>query len=280
MNIDKSKFNLKQFFLICLLIFITASEVLMDYVHAGFDPSVFKDTSYWVELGLTVLSVIFVALSARAYSREREINANQDVKEVQAKIKGAHEGLVSHDLMTKFEDYVKQRNDEKKLSAYTAYLQRRMMFARINKKKYWAEKLETADRDIHCFKVAGKHIKVGSRWIRYVPIKTSTIFSGVDLNSNDDDDLYGNEGKAISKMVIQKLTMIVAMSFAFSTLFFTNQVIGLGVIVSTLAKLFRIASSAFTGMTDGANFVKYTLQDKMKRRLDFIQKFLEKEKAA
>lgn len=252
----------------------------MDYVNAGFDTKVFKDTSYWVELGLTVLSVIFVALSARAFAREREINVNKDVREVQEKIKGAHEGLVSHDLITKFENYVKQRNDEKKLSAYTAYIQRRMMFSRIDKKKYWAAKLETAERDIHCFKVEGKHIKVGSRRIKFVPIKTSTIFSGVDLNSNDDDDLSGNEGKAISKMLIQKLTMIIAMSFAFSTLFFTNQAIGLGVIVSTLAKLFRIASSAFTGMTDGASFIKYTLQDKMKRRLDFIQKFLEQEKAA
>ena len=275
---NKQKINLKQFFLMCLLIFITAAEVLMDYVNAGFDASVFKETSYWVELGLTILSVVFVALSARAYARERELNVNSDIKEIQGKIRGAHEGLISHDLMTKFEEYVEKRNDEKKLSAYTAYLQRRMMFARQNRKKYWAARIETANIDIHCFKVSGKHIKIGSHWIKYVPVKTSTIFSGVDLSLDDDEDLCGNEGQAISRMVTRQLTMIVAMSFAFSTLFFTNQAIGLGVIVSTLTKLFRIASSAFTGMNNGASFIKYNLQDKMKRRLDFVQKFLEKEK--
>lgn len=46
----KNKFNYRQLFMITVLVFITAADVLIDYVTAGFDPSIFKDASYWITL--------------------------------------------------------------------------------------------------------------------------------------------------------------------------------------------------------------------------------------
>ncbi|MCL2061000.1 MAG: hypothetical protein FWH03_00025 [Firmicutes bacterium] len=43
-------------------------------------------------------------------------------------------------------------------------------------------------------------------------------------------------------------------------------------------KLFRMAASVYTGATDGISFIKNTLLNKMERRTDFIQKFLEAQK--
>ncbi len=43
----KNIFNYRQFIMIAVLLFATAADILMDYVHAGFDPAIFKDPSYW-----------------------------------------------------------------------------------------------------------------------------------------------------------------------------------------------------------------------------------------
>lgn len=48
--------------------------------------------------------------------------------------------------------------------------------------------------------------------------------------------------------------------------------------VNTFTKLFRVAMSIYLGASDGQSFVRGTLLSKMKLRLDFIQKFLEREK--
>lgn len=277
---EKVKFNMRQFFMICVLLFITMADILMDYVNAGFDPSVFKDTAYWVELALSLFSVVFVTLAARDFFRERELEQNVGVKEAQGKTKAVHSELISRDLMTRFESYVDKINAERKLKAYMDYLRCKKFKARKAKKKdYWQGRVETAGADIQFFKTVGRRIKVSAlSWVKYIPVKTSTILANVDTGENDDDDLSGNEGALVGQMLTRKISLIVAMSFAFSTLFFTDSNVGLGIIASTLMKLFRIAASVYTGASDGISFIRHTLQNKMERRLDFIQKFLEKEK--
>ena len=148
-------------------------------------------------------------------------------------------------------------------------------------KEYWQGRIESAQKDIEFFKTIGRSIKVGAlTWVKYIPVKTSTIFARVDEGSNDDDDLSGNEPAQVGKLISRKLFIVISISFAFSTLFFTGGNLGLGLIASTFMKLFRIAASAFAGATDGTHFVKDTLVNKMNRRIDFIQKFLESERGA
>jgi len=271
------KFNARQFFMIAILIFITIAEILMDFVTTGFDASIFRSTAYWIELALTILSVVLVTLSVRDFFRERELSSNADIKEAQGKIKKVHGELISRDLMTRFECYVDNINNERKLKAYLDYLRRKKFKANKAKHKdYWQSRIETATNDIEFFKTIGRSIKVSAfAWVKYIPVKTSTVFARVDEGNNDDDDLSGNEPAQVGKLISRKLFMILAISFAFSTLFFTGGDIGLGLIASTFMKLFRIAASAFTGAMDGTHFVKDTLVNKMNRRIDFVQKFLE-----
>ena len=47
----KNKFNYRQFFMVAVLLFSTVADILIDYVHAGFNPAIFKDPSYWIMLG-------------------------------------------------------------------------------------------------------------------------------------------------------------------------------------------------------------------------------------
>ncbi|MCX4258063.1 MAG: hypothetical protein OSJ54_14210, partial [Oscillospiraceae bacterium] len=119
----KRKFNYRQFFMIAVLLFATAADILIDYVHAGFDPSIFNSPSYWIMLGLTCLSVVLVTLSVRDFFREKELRENTEVVEVQKQIDNAHAELMRHNLTTKFDNYINEINAERKLKAYKAYIQ-------------------------------------------------------------------------------------------------------------------------------------------------------------
>lgn len=277
---NKFKFNGRQFFMICVLLFATAVDVLMDYVQAGFNPAIFQDPSYWIILSLTCLSVILVTLTVRDFFREKELTSNSKVMGIQAKIDSAHAELVKHNLVTRFENYVNGINAERKLKAYKSYLQFKLFKAKGSKKSYWQNLLNSADKDISFLPTAGKHIRLTPvTWVRYNRVSISTIFVRSGKLKNDDDDLESNEGAHVRELLFKKLFPIIAFSITLSTLFFDTGTFALGILIKTFSKFFRIVMCGYAGATDGSEFVKVTLLSKMEHRLDFIQKFLEREKA-
>ena len=276
---DKGKFNYRQFFMVCVLIFITLAEILFDYVKAGFDAGIFRDAAYWVRLATTCLSIILVTLTVRDFFRERELNQNQSLIKVQGGLDTAHSELSKRDLMTKLELYIADINAERKIKAYKAYLQFKMFKAEEKNKAKWQTLLDTAEADVEFLPVVGKRIRLSWReWAKYNKVSVSTIFARSGKAKNDDDDLDSNESTAIGEMLYKKLLPLVALSITFSTLFFDSGTFAVSILINTFMKLFRIALSMYTGAVAGQDFVKVTLLTKMERRLDFIQKFLEKER--
>ncbi len=276
----KNKFNYRQFFMIAVLLFATAADILIDYVHAGFNPAIFKTPSYWIMLGLTCLSVVLVTLSVRDFFREKELRENADVIETQKQIDHAHAELIRHDLTTRFGEYVDEINADRKRKAYRAYIQFKLSKARKEKARAkWQKLLDTADADILFIPTHGNKIKLSRvRSIPYNRVRVATIFSRVERNKSDDENMETNEQSHINELIFKKLFMVVAFSVAFSTLFFEQNAFAVAVLVNTFSKLFRTAMSISLGASDGQAFVRGTLLSKMKLRLDFIQKFLEKEK--
>lgn len=276
----KNKFNYRQFFMIAVLLFATAADILIDYVHAGFNPSIFKDASYWILLGLTCLSVILVTLSVRDFFREKELRENAEVVETQKQIDNAHAELIKRDLTTRFEEYVNEENADRKRKAYRAYIQYKLSKERKDKARAkWQALLDRADTDIEFLPVSGNKIKLSkTRRIKYNRIRIATIFSRAERTTGDDENMETNEQAYISNLVFKKLFMLISFSVAFSTLFFVQNPFAVAVLVSTFSKLFRTAMSISLGASDGQSFVRGVLLSKMKLRLDFIQKFLEREK--
>lgn len=277
----KSKFNYRQLFMIGVLIFITAMDILLDYVTAGFNAAIFKDASYWILLGVTCLSVVFVTLTVRDYYREKEIRENQELVDTQKKIDNAHAELINHNLTTSFEKYVNDMNADRKLKAYTDYLQYTILKTKKKKKReYLQERLEKAEEEIKFMPTRGNYIKISAaKYVKYPRVRIATIFSRVDHIKGDDNDIETHEGKFVGDLLLKKIAMLIAFSIAFSTLFFANGTFSVAILVNTFMKLFRTANSIILGATDGQAFVRGTLLSKMKLRLDFIQKFLEDEKS-
>jgi len=276
----KNKFNYRQFFMVAVLLFSTVADILIDYVHAGFDPAIFKDPSYWIMLALTGLSIILVTLSVRDFFREKELRENAEVVETQKKLDFAHAELISLDLTTSFEEYVNTENAERKLKAYRAYIQFKLSKTSKDKARAkWQKLLDQADADIEFLPVRGNTIKLSrTHHIKYNRIRIATIFSRAERANSDDENMETNEQAHIGNLVFRKLFMLFSFSIAFSTLFFEPNAFAVAILVNTFTKLFRTAMSVYLGASDGQSFVRGTLLSKMKLRLDFIQKFLEKEK--
>lgn len=276
----KNKFNYRKFFMVAVLFFATAADILIDYVQAGFDPSIFKDPSYWITLGLTCLSVILVTLSVRDFFREKELRENAEVVETQLKIDNAHAELIRHNLTTRFGEYIDEINANRKLKAYRSYIQFKLSKARNDKERVkWQSLLDKAESEIEYIPTVGNAIKLSKvHRIKYNRVRVATIFSRVERGKSDDENMETNEQSHINELVFKKLFMVVAFSVAFSTLFFEKNVFAVAMLVNTFSKLFRTAMSVSLGASDGQAFVRGTLLTKMKLRLDFIQKFLEKEK--
>lgn len=276
----KAKFNYRQFFMVAVLLFSTVADILVDYVHAGFDPAIFKDPSYWIMLALTGLSIILVTLSVRDFFREKELRENAEVVETQKKLDFAHAELIRLDLTTSFEDYVNAENAARKLKAYRSYIQLKLSKTRKDKARTrWQKLLDQAEADIEFLPVRGNTIKLSRmHHIKHNRIRIATIFSRAERTNSDDENMETNEQVLIGNLVFRKLFMLFSFSIAFSTLFFEPNAFAVAILVNTFTKLFRIAMSVYLGASDGQSFVRGTLLSKMKLRLDFIQKFLEKEK--
>ena len=276
----KNKFNYRQFIMIAVLLFATAADILMDYVHAGFDPAIFSDPSYWVKLGLTCLSVVLVTLATRDFFQERELKENQEVVETRRQIATAHAEIIKRDLATRFEEYVEEINAERKRKAYRAFLQLKVSKAKKDRDRdRWLKLLDTADADIEFLPTRGNTIKLSRlHHIKFYRVRMATIFSQVEQNSGDDENIETNEQAHISNLIFRKLFTLIAFSLTLSTLIFDQGTFAVAILINTFSKLFRTAMSIALGASDGQSFVRGTLLSKMKLRLDFIQKFIEKEK--
>lgn len=277
----RSKFNYRQLFMIAVLLFATAADILMDYVNAGFNPAIFKDPAYWIKLTLTCFSVILVTLSVRDFFREKELRDNTAINETQRQIDNAHAELIKHNLATRFEDYVNVLNAERKLKAYREYLQFKISKTRKEKRcAVLKKRLDSANADIEFLPVRGNKIALSPFCrVKFNRARIATIFSRVERNRGDDEDMETSEQKHVAELVFKKLFMLITFSIALSTLFFDRGEFAVAVLINTFSKLFRTAMSIYLGASDGQAFVRGTLLSKMKLRLDFIQKFLEREKS-
>lgn len=277
----KRRFNYRQFFMVAVLLFAIAADILIDYVHAGFDPSIFYSPSYWIMLGLTCLSVILVTLSVRDFFREKELRENAEVVETQRQIDNAHAELMRHNLTTKFDEYIAEINAKRKLQAYKAHIQFKLTKAKKEKvRAKWQALLDKADADIECIPTKGNMVMLSPvHRIHFNRVQKATIFSRVERTRTDDENMETNEPAHVSELIFKKLFMVIAFSIALSTLFFEQNQFAVAILINTFSKLFRTAMSVSLGASDGQAFVRGTLLTKMKLRLDFIQKFLEKEKA-
>lgn len=277
---ESKQLNFRQWFMVGILLFMTLADILIDYVNTGFDPAIFTDAAYWVKLGLTCLSIVLITLAVRSLFREKELTQNNHVSRVQDDIDGAHAELMRHNLATSFEDHVNNINEVRKLKAYKDWVQYKLLKAKDKDKAKFEALLENAETDIEYLPCKGNKIRVEFlKTVKYNKIRIATIFSRNKLRSSDDEDIEDNEQAHVNSLIYRKLLMLIAFSITLSTLFFDTGDFAVAVLINTFSKLFRIAMSIYLGASDGQEFVRGTLLSKMKLRLDFIQKFLEKQKS-
>jgi len=278
----KGKFNHRQLIMVFVLSFTILAEIFVDFVSAGFDPSIFTEASYWIQLVIKILSVVLITLTVRDFFREKELSNNLKIKDTQSELDKAHSDLMRHDLTTRFADYVGSLNSKSKLAAYRAYLQYKLSKAKKEKKsKRWQTLLDKCEQDILFLPTKGDKVYLSFwRRIKFNQVKVSTIFSRTGRKYTSDEDLETGESAHVGRLLTQKVTLLIAFSVTFSSLIFSPCTFTLAIFISVFFRLARTAFSIWMGAGDGIEFVRGTLLNKMRLRLDFVQKFLESEKAA
>lgn len=128
------------------------------------------------------------------------------------------------------------------------------------------ERFDNAEKDISFLKV------------KYNKIRISTIFSKTILKNNEDDNLDDGEEKEVGRLLVNKVLCILAFGVLGSSMAFGVKTFATAFLITTCIKLFQTAYAVLVGGTDGQNFARGTMLSKMKLRLDFVQKFLEKQK--
>jgi hypothetical protein len=274
---DLKSVGVRQWIFGFLIAFLVAAEVLLDYVRVGFDPTIFTDPVYWIDLGIAVLSVILLAIWARDFARDKESASNAALADYARKIDAAHQELVNRDLIGAFNEYVDGINAANKLKAYVAWVNYRIIKAKKEKKrKKYEALLATAEADILALPCKKGKIKVGRlKRVRYMLVRADIIFSTVK-DGGDDDPL--NADLDTAGFISRRVFPLVGFALVFGSLFLDDITFDMAYLVKTFFKLFRIIAAIYAGLSEGADFVKNRLTAKTRNRLDFIQRFAETQK--
>lgn len=238
--------------------------VLMDYMDPEFDFSIFLDPSYWVNVAVINAAVVLLMLTVRSYCKNKEMTVNADVVALSGQIDKMFSALSERKLHTELEAYVAGINYRRKLKAYTDRLKRRLYRTKNERRKVkFTKLLETAETDV-------KYLRV-----RYHKVSSSELFSKLELKRENDEILSFQEAKAVGNLILHKALGIVAFGLVGASMIPNYKEVTVYVVFNTVFKLLQIGMSLYVGASDGIDFVRSTVLDKLKLRLKFVQQFLE-----
>ena len=262
----KDSFTLRQVAMIAVVVFGMGLYILFDYISLGFDASIFADPAYWIQLVIGQSAVTIMMLTMYNFTSDKEQMNNKEVLALRQDIYKAHCLLVKNGLSDKFDDYVYEKNIERKKKAYTAIMERKMYRAKSDKRraKYQSE-LERGLEIIESLKV------------RYKKIRISDIFSRAVSPVGADEDLSDGKAETTARMLFNKILGIIFFGVLLTTIApNVKDDLLLATVLSSFIKLFQGAYAVYSGGSAGVAYVRGRLLTSLDNRASFIQKFIDK----
>ena len=263
----KDSFSLRQFTMIIVVLFGAAANILSDYLTPGFDPSIFYSPAYWINLCISQAAVIVIMFCVYGFTAEREESANTEVKKLRATIYKAHCDLSELGLSDGFDKYVAEQNLERKKRAYKKKMERKIFRARTDKRRNRLK--DKMSRGLEM---------IESIRVRYNRIRIATIFSRASLPLTEDGDIEDGRIKTTRRMLINKVTSIIAFGVLLSMITLDPKTFAWGLIIKTFIKVFQAAYAMYVGGSEGVNYVRGPLLTALDNRTQFVQKFIDSNK--
>lgn len=260
----KDSFSLRQFVMVALVAFCTAANIIMDYMEPGFDPSIFRNPAYWINLVAQQTAVIMIMLCVYSFMTDRETQSNGEISALYRQLSAAHGKLSEYALTQKFDDYVYVKNFERKKRAYRVKAERRIFKARSDERRKRLEK----KRDDGLARI--EYIRV-----RYDKIRIVEIFSDASIANPNDESMSDPTARTAARMLLKKVVSIVMFGVLLASITFDPVGFGWGMLIKTFIKLFQAAFAVYVGGSEGVRFARGDLLAVLQNRAKFVQQFIE-----
>lgn len=262
----KDSFTLRQIAMVAVVVFGMALYILFDYISLGFDASIFTDPAYWIQLVIGQSSVTIMMLTMYNFTSDKEQMNNPEVLRLRQDIYKAHCMLIKYGLSDKFDDYVYEKNLERKRKAYQAIMDRKMYKTKSDKlRARYKSELERGLEIIDSLKV------------KYKKIRISDIFSRSVSPVGSDEDLSDGKAETTARMLFNKILGIIFFGVLLTTIApNVKDDLLLATVLSSCIKLFQGAYAVYSGGSAGVAYVRGRLLTSLDNRASFIQKFIDK----
>jgi hypothetical protein len=220
-------------------------------------------------------------------------------KELRTAVTSAYFTLKNASLVGRFKSFIEEDNRARKLAAYELQLNRKSeklqdkIKAKENKinAKRLASGLDPIDAPCtkrleelryelkdnkERLKKAGEVIDCYKR-LRYQKVSYAILFGEEESKVCDECDFSFHETRH-NLFILSKKAFIVLLISAFSMLQFTNIIVNFSpyTIFRVSYSLFSLALSVYLGVADGTKFVSGQMCDVLRRRINYVQGFIEK----
>lgn len=286
------RFNAKQISCTIFVTLMIVYNVLENFISSGFDISKFRSLSFWATLVISNFCIIAIMLASRSVRRDDLLNNNADILGWKDNIARMHKTINENALLSALDDRIARDNFERKKRAYRCKILRKIDFWGETKVKGDKQKTRPIDKrrqklqerlaalDCTQYGVKGDfdldHIKV-----KYEPIHRSTLFSIQSIPHNDDDQLENREAEYIGRtLILKKLIAVIAFGVLFRGIIPPefNDVNIVHAVISAIIKVAQSVWAIYLGVSDGTYFVNTVIVDRLKKRYDYLQNFLDQTK--
>lgn len=289
---------LKTAITIVLLALVSFVKVFMDMMQ--YDVA-FQElsTAYWLATVRDNVLLLLVLYLSSSLQKDRMKEHYETYKELRKAISDAYFSLKEANAIEKFKRFIESDNAERKLAAYKLRLNRKIerLKSKIKKKenRFNAKRVAkgltpieepitqrlakfrlqlTAKKDL--LENAENVIDYVKR-VRYQKVSYAILFGEEENRSFDERDFFFHETRH-NLFILGKKAAIVLMISAFSMLQFKNITIDFSpyTIFRISYSLFSLVLSVYLGLSDGNKFVRGQMCDVLRRRINYVQGFIEK----
>lgn len=256
--------GIKKFTLITTAVGVTVFSVLIEFMDADFNLSIFSNVFYWSKVISSNLAVICILFSMRSLFKDKERRENMSVVAKETAIDDIYLELNNNKLNTAFNEHIDRENAVRHKFAYVTKLRQGLTRCKNDKKrKRLLEQLEKADTEYDISKV------------KYNKVKFNTIF-GKSKVRFEDNDMDEHEGFEYADILISKIFGVLAFGILTTSFAFDTYAFNLATAYNIVCKILQISIGAYLGAVSGTDYIKGTLLSKLTLRLNFVQQFIEK----
>lgn len=292
--------NIKSVVSIILIALISSVKVLSDFIQVGAS-SDFFNAEYWqttIRDNLLLVIVLFLASSVR---KDKAKAKNAEYTELRKALSEAFLSLKSKKLIKRFEQYIDEDNLSAKLTAYKYLLNTKLdrIKARITalEIKYNSKLVAKGQAPIaepNTEKLARLRLKKEGledkienaedcimyvKRVRYIKVSYAEIFSEEEAKDRNTRDLRFHETAHKVFVLGKKALLMLVIGFLVTAN--VEEVIVNWTAYSALKicyDLFCIMLSVYLGILDGDKFVSGEMCDTLRRRINYLNGFIEKNK--